>query len=81
MNSNFLRLNLKDAIKGIVVAIITSVLTGIYNLLLTENPVFSMENLKPILLVGLAAGVSYFIKNFLTNSNNQMFTSEPKPQS
>ena len=77
MKSKLLRLNLNDAIKGIVLAVITVLVTGVYELLST-GVVFDWAHVKPLLLTGLAAALSYIIKNFLTNSNDQLLTKERK---
>ena len=63
--SNFFNLNLKDAIKGVITAVLAAILTLIYGLLQSGNPI----DLHQILLVGLTAGLGYIIKNFLTDSN------------
>ena len=77
MKSKLLRLNLNDAIKGIVLAVITVLVTGVYELLST-GVVFDWAHVKSLLLTGLAAALSYIIKNFLTNSNDQLLTKERK---
>ena len=63
--SNFLSLNWKDLLKGFIVAAITAAVTGISQSL--EAGSFpTVAQLKTSALVGLAAGISYLIKNFFT---------------
>jgi hypothetical protein len=75
MKSKFLRLNLSDGIKGLILAVITALVTGVYELLLSGGG-FTWETLKPMLLTAAAAGLSYIIKNFLTNNEGKMLTKD-----
>jgi branched-subunit amino acid transport protein len=75
MKSNFLKLNWNDAIKGIVVAIVTALLTGLYQVI-QSNGVFDWVTLKPVLIASFGAGISYIVKNLLTNSNNELLKKE-----
>jgi hypothetical protein len=73
--SKFLTLNLRDALKGLFLVVITAIITGVYELVAT-GAVFAWTSLKPILLTAAAAALSYIIKNFLTNSNGEILTKE-----
>jgi len=77
MESNFLNLNLKDLLKGAVVAVITALLTGLYELI-TAGGDLAWVNLQPVLLTSLAALISYLLKNLFTNSDDKMLTREKK---
>jgi hypothetical protein len=55
--------NWADAGKGLVVAVITAVLTALLPIL--ESGTFDI-NWKQILIVGATAGVGYLLKNFFT---------------
>jgi hypothetical protein len=75
--AKFGTLNLTDIIKGFVVAVITAVLTAVIPLL--QSGTFpTLAQLKTMGLAGLAAGIAYLIKNMLTNSNDELFKTEPK---
>lgn len=75
--SSFFSLGSRDLINGLVVAFLSSFLTGLIATL--ESGQFpSVEKLKSSLLVGLAAGISYLLKNLLTNSQGQLMTGEGK---
>jgi hypothetical protein len=65
--SNFLNLNSQDLLKGFIVAFLSAALTGIVTTLdLGVLP--TLTELKSAGIVGLTAGLSYLLKNLLTNS-------------
>jgi len=69
--SNFLNLDLQDLTKGFVVAFFSASLTGIVAILETSQ-LPQITDLKAAAIVGLTAGLSYLLKNVLTNSQGQM---------
>lgn len=77
MKSEMFSVNTKDAIKGIVVAVITAVLTALVNVLQT-GVIPSPADLQGVGIVALTAGLSYILKNFLTNSNDELLKKEQK---
>lgn len=74
--SNFLKIGINDLLKGFLVAVITVVLTGIYQGLEAETFAFNWSFFKPILLSGLGAGIAYILKNWVTNSQGQILKKE-----
>lgn len=79
MNSPFLKLNVQDFVKGLILTLITAVVTGLYELIQGGwSFVFDWATFKPIVLTAVAAGLSYLIKNILTNSAGEVLTGEPK---
>lgn len=66
MNNQF-KLNLKDLAKGLVVAVLSSLLAGLYEAL-QAGGMPSSSQWQTILLAGLGAGVAYLLKNFFTDS-------------
>ncbi|NLD64760.1 MAG: hypothetical protein GX646_12795 [Bacteroidales bacterium] len=76
MKSKFLTLDWKDFSRGLLIAFLTAVLTGVINLLDT-GAVFTWVNLKPVLIAGISAALSYLLKCLATNSQDQMFKREP----
>ena len=76
MKSKFLTLNWKDFSRGLLIAFLTAVLTGIINILDT-GAVFTWVTLKPVLIAGVSAALSYLLKCLATNSQDQMFKREP----
>lgn len=81
MKSKFLKLNLKDFFKGLLLAIITTFVSTSVNLIntLISTGIFdlSWSVFKPGISIAILAAVSYLIKNLFTNSKDQTFTTEP----
>lgn len=73
MNSTYLSLNKKDFIKGLVVAILTAIVTVLYNTIETGSLEF---NIKSIVISALSAALAYIMKNALTNSDDQFLKKE-----
>jgi hypothetical protein len=74
MNSNFLKLNLSDFWKGLIMVILTAFVTSFAQFLQgwsngTVDSAMAKVNLILSLKFAIGAGVSYLIKNFVTNSN------------
>ncbi len=76
MKSKFLTLNWKDFSRGLLIAFLTAVLTGVINILDT-GAIFSWLTIKPVLIAGISAALSYLLKCLATNSQDQMFKREP----
>ena len=76
MKSKILTLNWKDFFRGLLIAFLTAVISGIINLLDTGT-VFTLTTLKPVLIAGVSAALSYLLKCLATNSQDQMFKREP----
>lgn len=66
-----------DALKGFITAVLSSLITALYNGVIAGNFPDTWIEIKPILLVGLGAGLAYIIKNFFTNSEDDFMTKEP----
>jgi len=75
MRSKLFKLNAKDFIKGLIVAVLTAVITFAYEAIQTGE-LFSMVTLKKMGMVALGALLAYLIKNLLTNSQDQPLTPE-----
>ncbi|HPT11680.1 MAG TPA: hypothetical protein PLP69_03575 [Bacteroidales bacterium] len=76
MKSKFLTLDWKDFSRGLLIAFLTAVLTGVINILDT-GAVFTWVTMKPVLIAGVSAALSYLLKCLATNSQDQMFKREP----
>ena len=74
--SDFLKINGRDLIKGAIVAAL-AVLTGGLVTILESGSLPTVAQLKGIVMVALTAGVSYLLKNFLTNSQDEVLKKEP----
>jgi len=79
MKSNFLTLNTRDFIKGLIIVIICSFITGFYQLIANGGTI-NWITLKPVVIAAVGAGVSYLTKNLLTNSKGNFMEGEPKKQ-
>jgi len=75
MNSKFLKLGIKDAIKGLFLAVIMSIVTGLYQVIQAGGK-FDFETLKTIGITAVGVALSYAIKNWLTNSNDEILKKE-----
>ena len=76
MKSKFLTLDWKDFSRGLLIAFLTAVLTGVINIL-DAGAVFTWVTVKPVLIAGVSAALSYLVKCLATNSQDQMFKREP----
>ena len=65
--SNFFNLNVDDLVKGFIVAFLSTALTGVVATL-DSGALPTLAELKSAGIVGLTAGISYLLKNLLTNS-------------
>jgi hypothetical protein len=73
MNSPFLNIDFKDLGKGLIVAVLTSALTIIYNTVEAGSLTFDW---KLIATTAITTGLGYLLKNLLTNSQGETFKSE-----
>lgn len=75
MKAKFLNLNIRDFVKGAIVAIFTAITTFLYDIL-NQNEVIDLAILKRIGMIALAAFISYLAKNLFTNSKDQFLSKE-----
>lgn len=75
MNSTFLNLNAKDFIKGLVIAVITAVITILYDTVQTGSLTFDW---KLISSTAITSALAYIMKNLFTNSNGTILKKESK---
>lgn len=75
MNSKLFNVNRKDLINGLLIAFLTAFLTGVVELL-QGGKILDWVSLKPVLIAAVCAAISYLIKCFGTNSQNQLLTAE-----
>ncbi len=76
MKSKFLTLDWKDFSRGLLIAFLTAVLTGVISML-DAGAVFTWATIKPILIAGVSAALSYLLKCLATNSQDQLLKREP----
>lgn len=70
--SGFLKLNKNDFIKGLVVAVLSAVLTLVLKLLDANGLMVTSADLQTIGTVALTAAVSYLIKNLGTDDQGKL---------
>jgi hypothetical protein len=75
MKSKFLKLNTRDYINGIIVAVFCSFLTGFYQII-ANGGVLNWTTLKPVVIAAIGSGIAYLTKNLLTNSKGQFMKGE-----
>ena len=76
MKSKFLTLDMKDFLRGLFIAFLTAVITGVIGIL-DNGAVFNWVTIKPVLIAGVSAALSYLLKCLMTNSQDQLFRREP----
>jgi len=74
MNSLFLTLNKRDYLKGLIVAVISAVITVIYSTIQTGTLTLDW---KAIATAALSAALAYITKNLLTNSDDKFLAKDP----
>ncbi len=77
MKSQFLTLDYRDLLHGLLLAFLTALITGIIDLL-QKGAVFDWPAVRTILIAGVSAALSYLLKSMLSNSRNELFTREPE---
>lgn len=75
VRSDFLNLNGRDYLKGLIVALLTAVITFLYEWIAAGKPL-DLSLLKTVGLVALSAGLAYLLKNLGTNSSGQILKTE-----
>lgn len=75
MKSSFLKLDTQDLVKGFAVAFLSAALTGLVATL-DSGALPTLAELKQAGIVGLTAGLSYLLKNLLTNSQDELLKKE-----
>lgn len=75
MNSTFLTLNNNDFLKGLIMAVLSTVITVVYQTVEAGSLVFDW---KAIGTMALTTALAYIMKNLFTNSTGKIFAKEQK---
>jgi hypothetical protein len=75
MRSKYLKLNTRDFVNGIIVAILCTFITGFYQLI-ANGGLINWVTLKPVVIAAIGSGVAYLTKNLLSNSKGQFMRGE-----
>jgi hypothetical protein len=78
MRSKLFTLYKRDFFKGMVVAVITAIMTFLVDAL-QSGAVVDLTLLKRVGIAALIGFLSYLLKNLFTNSQGQILTPDPKP--
>jgi len=73
MNSTFLTLNSNDFLKGLIMAVLSTVITVVYQTVEAGSLVFDW---KAIGTMALTTALAYIMKNLFTNSAGKLFAKE-----
>jgi hypothetical protein len=73
--STFLNLNSSDFLKGLIMAVLSSVITVVYQTVEAGSLTFDW---KAIGTIALTSGLAYIMKNLFTNSTGKLFAKESK---
>jgi len=73
--STFLNLNSSDFLKGLIMAVLTTVITVVYQTVEAGSLVFDW---KAIGTMALTSALAYIMKNLFTNSTGKLFAKEQK---
>ena len=74
MKSSLFTLNKSDFVKGLLIAVLTGIITAAYTSV--ENGTFSFD-WKAIIIAAISAAFAYITKNLLTNSNDEFLKKDP----
>jgi hypothetical protein len=75
MRSKFLRLNSRDFINGLIIAVFCAFITGVYQIIANGGTI-NWLTVKPVVIAAIGAGVSYLTKNLLSNSKGEFMRGE-----
>jgi hypothetical protein len=73
MQSTFLNLNSSDFLKGLIMAVLSTVITVVYQTVEAGSLVFDW---KAIGTMALTSALAYIMKNLFTNSTGKLFAKE-----
>lgn len=75
MNSSIFTINTNDLVKGLILTVLSSVLTLVYDVVNAGSLVFDWKHIGTI---ALTSAIAYLLKNLLTNSAGQFLEKEKK---
>jgi len=79
MQSQLLKINLADVGKALLIAFLTAFIGSIY-VAFQAGHFPTLQELGQAAMAGISAALAYLIKNFFTNSQNQLLKPEPDNQ-
>ena len=76
MKSKLGTLDYRDILNGLLIAFLAAMIDGIIKIF-NSGAVFDWPHLKPVVIAGTSAALSYLLKSLMTNSRNQLLKKEP----
>lgn len=70
--SELFKLNSKDFLRGLVVAVMTAVVSLLLKILENKGLSFDIVDLQTIVTTALVAGLSYLLKNLMTDDSGKL---------
>lgn len=71
--SQLFKLNIEDLLKGLILTVLTSVITVIYNTVNAGSLTFDWQAIG---ITAITSGLAYLLKNYLTNSKGEFASRE-----
>jgi len=81
VESSLFGLAKNDFVKGLIVAVISAVITALTAIIQNGGGLPTANDLHYILTVALTAGLAYLGKNFVTNNQGQVLKADVPPKS
>ena len=76
MRSLYRSLNGADFLRGLLIAFLTALFTGLLQLFNAGPFLFDWVTFQPIVYASIGAALSYIIKNYFTNSDGEILKRE-----
>jgi len=76
MRSKFLSLNVNDLLKGLLIAFLTALFTGLIALFQAGPFEFDWLTFRPIVMAAASAALAYLLKNWITNLQGQILVKD-----
>jgi hypothetical protein len=71
--SQLFKINIEDLAKGLILSVLTSVVTVIYNTVNAGSLTFDWQNIG---VTAITSALAYLLKNYLTNSKGEFASRE-----
>ena len=74
--SKYLTLNERQWIKGLVITVVMTIATGLYDMVKLGHFPSTWAQISPLIMTGLSTALGYFIVSLGSNSNGQILKTE-----
>jgi hypothetical protein len=76
MKSGFLKLNVRDFLRGLVVSVLSAFFAGLLKLFEAGPFIFDWPTFQPIVFVAIVAALGYLTTNLFTNNVGEILTKD-----